>query len=99
MIDIAEHFPFNRINFHGKDDYPYTSSGSSALRMARERPRAIIIGMTPRRDTARRLALMWGVSPVLCHYVTNVDEMTEVALQTAAGQRFAQSGQTVVIAA
>ncbi|MFS8978330.1 pyruvate kinase [Cupriavidus necator] len=77
----------------------YTSSGSSALRMARERPRAIIIGMTPRRDTARRLALVWGVSPVLCHDVTNVDEMTEVALQTAVGQRFAQSGQTIVIAA
>ena len=30
----------------------YTSSGSSALRMARERPRATIMGMTPRRATA-----------------------------------------------
>jgi len=29
----------------------YTSSGSSALRMARDRPRAPIIGMTPRRAT------------------------------------------------
>ena len=33
----------------------YTSAGSSALRMARERPRAAILGMTPKRETARRL--------------------------------------------
>ncbi|MBL8482350.1 MAG: pyruvate kinase, partial [Rhodocyclaceae bacterium] len=38
----------------------YTSSGYSALRLARERPQAPIIGMTPRRTTARRLALAWG---------------------------------------
>jgi pyruvate kinase len=38
----------------------YTSSGSSALRMARERPRAPIIGMTPKRETARRLTLGLG---------------------------------------
>ncbi|MEJ8824969.1 pyruvate kinase [Variovorax humicola] len=77
----------------------YTSSGSSALRMARERPRAAIIGMTPRRATARRLALVWGVNPVLCHDVMNVTEMTEVAVATASKGGFAQAGQTVVIAA
>ena len=77
----------------------YTSSGSSALRMARERPRAAIIGMTPRRATARRLALVWGVNPVLCHDVMNVTEMTEVAVATAAKQGFARKGQTIVIAA
>jgi pyruvate kinase len=77
----------------------YTSSGSSALRMARERPRAPIIGMTPRRATARRLALVWGVNPVLCHDVMNVDEMTELAERTAVKLQFAQSGQTLVIAA
>jgi pyruvate kinase len=77
----------------------YTSSGSSALRIARERPRAPILGMTPKRATARRLALVWGVRPVLCHDVTGVDEMTEVAVQAAARQGLARSGQTIVIAA
>ena len=77
----------------------YTSSGSSALRMARERPRAAIIGMTPRRSTARRLALVWGVNPVLCHDVMDVPEMIETAIATAAKQGFATSGQTLVIAA
>lgn len=77
----------------------YTSSGSSALRMARERPRAPIVGMTPLRGTARRLALVWGVNPVLCHDVASVAEMTEVATATVSRMGFASSGQTVVIAA
>ena len=77
----------------------YTSSGASALRMARERPRAPIIGMTPRRETARRLALVWGVNPVVCEDVDNVDAMTARAAETAAQLQFARSGQTIVIAA
>jgi pyruvate kinase len=77
----------------------YTSSGSSALRMARERPRAPIVGMTPRRVTARRLALVWGIHSLLCHDVMSVEEMTEVALQTVVRQGYAKQGQTIVIAA
>ena len=77
----------------------YTSSGSSAQRMSRERPRAPIIGMTPRRATARRLTLVWGVNPVLCHDVMSVSEMTEVAVETAQKRGFAKSGQTIVVAA
>jgi pyruvate kinase len=77
----------------------YTSSGSSALRMARERPRAPIIGMTPKRETARRLALVWGVNPVVCKDVTGVDDMTDRAVATARTLDFAQAGQTIVIAA
>lgn len=77
----------------------YTSSGSSALRMARERPRAPIIGMTPQRETARRLALVWGVNPVVCDDVTGVDDMTKRATATAKELQFAQAGQTIVIAA
>jgi pyruvate kinase len=76
----------------------YTSSGSSALRMARERPRAPIIGMTPQRATARRLTLVWGVNPVVCDDVDHVDDMTVRAVQTAKSL-FAKTGQTIVIAA
>jgi pyruvate kinase len=77
----------------------YTSSGTSAQRMARERPRARIIGMTPRRATARRLTLVWGVNAVLCHDVADVPEMTEVAVATARKLDLAATGQTIVIAA
>lgn len=77
----------------------YTSSGYSALRMARERPRAPIIGMTPRLATARRLALAWGVHAVLCHEVVDVPEMSELASRTALKEGFGTAGQTIVISA
>jgi pyruvate kinase len=77
----------------------YTNSGHSALRMARERPKAPIIGMTPKLATARSLALVWGVHAVLTHDVESVQEMTEFACATALKEGLAQAGQTIVIAA
>lgn len=77
----------------------YTNSGYSALRVARERPEAPIIGMTPKLSTARSLALVWGVHPVFTHDVAAVSEMTEFACKTALEEGLAKSGQTIVIAA
>ncbi|WP_432383468.1 pyruvate kinase [Duganella sp. P38] len=77
----------------------YTSSGYSALRMARERPYAPIVGMTPRAAIARRLALAWGIYPVLCHEVSDVVEMSEWACRTVCREGIAQLGDTVVISA
>ena len=77
----------------------YTSSGYSALRMARERPQVPILGMTPRLCTARRLALVWGVHPVLCQEVMDVPEMTALACRTVLQQGFGAVGQSIVISA
>ena len=77
----------------------YTSSGYSALRMARERPQAPIMGMTPRLAVARQLALAWGVYPVLCHEVMDVLEMSDWACQTAKKEGLGQPGETIVISA
>jgi pyruvate kinase len=77
----------------------YTSSGYSAMRVARERPGAPIIGMTPRLATARALALVWGVRPVLTHDVEAIDEITEYACKAAVQEQLAAPGQTIVIAA
>ena len=77
----------------------YSATGSSALRIARERPRTRIIGMAPSLAVARRLALVWGVTPVHCADVNSVGEMTQLAQQTAVAQGFARPGQTIIIAA
>lgn len=77
----------------------YTSSGYSALRMARERPQAPIMGMTPRLAVARQLALAWGVYPVLCHEVMDVLEMSDWACMTAKKEGLGQAGETLVISA
>ena len=77
----------------------YSTTGGSALHMARERPLAPIIGMTPRLTTARRLTLVWGMHAVLIHEVADVNEMTDYACRTALKEGFAQAGDTLVISA
>lgn len=57
----------------------YTSSGASALRVAHERPRTPLIGLTPNPSTARRLALVWGVRPVVSRDAADVDDMVALA--------------------
>lgn len=77
----------------------YTSSGYSAIRMARERPATPIIGMTPDCDVARRLALVWGVHPVICEELLDAQQVSDLACSTAKEQGFGLAGQTVVISA
>ncbi|WP_197326685.1 pyruvate kinase [Ralstonia solanacearum] len=77
----------------------YTSSGKTSLRAARERPLAPIVSITPRRDTARRLALAWGVHSTVSPDVDNVDEMVEAACRAAAREGFAVAGDPIAITA
>jgi pyruvate kinase len=74
----------------------YTSSGHTSLRAVRERPRAPVLSLTPRIETARRLALAWGIHSVHIEDITDVGEMTSVACAMARQQGFAQAGQTII---
>lgn len=77
----------------------YSSSGHTAVRVARERPEAPILCVTPRETTARRLALVWGVHAVVTKDAESVDEMTQAACALALAHGFAREGQSLVIAA
>ncbi|MBS0282236.1 MAG: pyruvate kinase, partial [Proteobacteria bacterium] len=75
----------------------WTKSGSTALRAARERAHAPILAITPSIDTARRLALVWGLHCLTSDEVSNLDEMVDQATAFAEREGFAQSGERVVI--
>jgi pyruvate kinase len=77
----------------------YTTSGHSSLRTARERPMAPIVSITPRLETARRLALAWGVHSTVSKDVNSVDEMVAAACRTALREGFVQPGDHIAIAA
>jgi pyruvate kinase len=74
----------------------YTLSGASALRVAHERPRTPLIGLTPNADTARKLALVWGVRPVVAPDPVDIDDM--VALATAVVRKLCPNAEQRVIA-
>jgi pyruvate kinase len=61
----------------------YTASGSTALRVSRERPSLPIIGLTPVEATARRLSLAWGIESVLTGDPANLTDMVIKACRIA----------------
>lgn len=77
----------------------YTTSGSTAIRMARHRPSVPILCLTALEQTARRLALSYGVRPMITKDISNFDDMVTIASDTARDKNFAESGQRLVITA
>ncbi|UFN48744.1 pyruvate kinase [Roseomonas sp. OT10] len=77
----------------------FTSTGSTTLRVARERPSAPIIGMTDTEATARRMAVVWGVHPLVSPPVHTMTEMVNRALRAASSEGFVTPGDEVVVTA
>ncbi len=75
----------------------YTESGSTAMRVARERPNVPIITLTPIPATARRLALAWGQHCVLTPNANDLEHMIDTACQFASSEGFAEEGQRIII--
>jgi len=77
----------------------YTSSGSTALRVSKYRPKVPILAITPSANTARRLMLSWGIEPHLATEPSNVDIMFQDAAQLALQTGIAKRGELVIITA
>ena len=77
----------------------YTGSGSTGVRMSRERPDTPVIALTPIATTARRLALVWGLHCVLTDDASDLDDMVVRATRIAFDEGFADPGQRIIITA
>jgi pyruvate kinase len=77
----------------------WTSSGSTAFRVARERPEAPIVAISPNLSTGRKLSLVWGVHCVVAEDAHDQDDMVERACRIAFKDGFAKAGRRVIIVA
>ena len=77
----------------------WTFSGSTALRVARERPKSPIVAISPNLATARRLSLVWGVHCVVAEDAHDLDDMVDRACRIAFKDGFAKAGQRVIVVA
>jgi pyruvate kinase len=77
----------------------YTTSGSTTLRAARERPKIPILCLTSKIETARRMTLSFGVHAVHTADVKNFSEMVDKATSIAARDGIAVKGQSIVVTA
>ena len=77
----------------------FTTSGSTSLRAARERPTVPILCLTESEQTARRLAMVWGVHCVIAEDVKDFADMVSKSCAIALREEFATDGQRLVITA
>jgi pyruvate kinase len=77
----------------------FTSSGSTARRIARERPPVPILVLTPKIETARRLGLLWGTHAVHTRDVESFEEMVAKAKRMALRHKLAAAGDRIVVCA
>jgi pyruvate kinase len=77
----------------------WTASGSTAVRVARERPNATVLALTPSPETARRLALVWGIHPIQTKDASDMEDMVFRACKFAVREGFASIGQRVTVIA
>jgi pyruvate kinase len=77
----------------------FTSSGATARRVAKYRPRAPILAVTPDRASWHRLTLSWGLTPFLVPQAESIEQMAAEAKIAALSTGLAQAGDRIVIVA
>ncbi|PXF57559.1 MAG: pyruvate kinase [Candidatus Methanogaster sp.] len=74
-----------------------TYSGSTATVVSMYRPKTPIIAITPDKVTFHRLALIWGVTPLIIPVVETIDEAMDASVQSAMDAGFVKPGDRVVL--
>ncbi|CAM1649106.1 Pyruvate kinase [Bartonella apihabitans] len=77
----------------------YTASGATGIRASRERPMPSIIALSPITETARRLALVWGLHCVVTEDAHNLDDMVERAAAIALREGYSVPGDRIIVTA
>lgn len=77
----------------------FTSSGTTAARIARKRPSVPILAMTPDQAVSRRLCLLWGAHSILSQDVHTYEEMVTRAVETVTAEEFARLADQIVVVA
>ena len=77
----------------------FTLSGSTARRVARERPSVPLLVLTPSAKTARRMGLLWGAHAVRTRDVANFEEMVGKAKRMALRHGLGKAGDRIVVIA
>ena len=77
----------------------FTESGSTARLVSRYRPNSRIVAFTPSERTYNRLAIVWGVTPMMFPRLGSTDEMIAAAERILLDRGIVQPGEWVAMAA
>ncbi|MBL4931561.1 pyruvate kinase [Clostridium paridis] len=76
-----------------------TQSGATARRISQCRPDCPIIAVTPCETVAKKLALSFGVYPIVSEKLTSTDDIMDKSVQVVEQAGMVNKGETVVLAA
>lgn len=76
-----------------------TQTGHSAKVVSKYRPECPVIAVTPYDKVARRLALNWGVFPLVTYRTASTDELIQSSVTKALETGYVKKGDLVVVAA
>lgn len=76
-----------------------TASGHTARMISKYRPKASIIAVTPHTKVLRKMALVWGVQPLLNRNIHGTDEMIAETVDVALQVGYIKAGDLVLITA
>jgi pyruvate kinase len=77
----------------------FTETGTTARLISKCRPRAEVVAFTPRPETYRRMALLWGVTPMDFPRCGSTDEMIAIAEEILVQQGLVSAGDRLAMAA
>lgn len=77
----------------------FTSTGSTARRVSRERPLVPMLVLTPKLDAARRMGLLWGAHAVQTKDIVNFEEMIAKGKRMALRHGIARAGSKLIMTA
>lgn len=77
----------------------FTTSGSTSIAIARQRPSSQLIALTASADTARFLSFVWGTKSVVTRDASNFDDMVSIVCSTLLNKGYGHAGELVIITA
>lgn len=78
----------------------YTTSGLTALLMAKERPFLPILAVTPREEVARKMGIVWGAkSYINSEPYKSFEKVEEISIKLAKQSGYAKSGDHIIVTA
>ncbi len=75
----------------------FSHEGNSARAISSFRPAAKIVAITNTPAVVNKLAICWGITPVLCETIDNTDDMFKRANNIAKELKVAKPGDTIII--
>ncbi len=76
-----------------------TRSGYTARMVAKYRPQAKIVAVTPNEAVLKKLALVWGVYPVLINDIEGTDALLDESINSALEKGCINKGELIVLTA